>query len=155
MSMSFNYWFVVAPIGALVAVWLGYRLQNHRYAKFIQQSFAVVAAVVILILFFVESYAGAVQFCLDRNESAMADFVAIFALVATAVAYGALCAYLGEFGEYLNYSRDERKALRKARRKNPAIEYVITSRDLRQILEFVRCADQGVDTGTKLFSLPR
>lgn len=153
---TFNFWFIVAPLGALVATWLGYRLHGNRHAKFIRRAFATATAAGILTLFFVESFDGAVQFCIDHGEPATADFVAIFALVGVAVIYGLTLAYLGEMGEYLHYAPDERKALRKARKSNPAVEYVITSQDLQRILKFVRQDASQIGTMTiKLSSLPR
>ena len=126
--MLFSFWFVFALLGAVASVQIGRRTYRRRYARFIWQTFAVIAAIIFMILLFAESYDDVVRFCLSRDDSAMADFVALFAIVTVSICYGIVVKHLAELGEYLNYYPDERRALYKARREKGKdnVRYVVT-----------------------------
>lgn len=139
---TFNFWFLVAPIGAIVAAFLGYYLHDKCYVKIMTQAFSVVMATVVFIMFFWESYDGAVQFFMSDDESAIADLLAISAFIFTAMFYYRALLRCAEYGEYLNYPPDERKPLREARRKNPDIKWVITAKQLQKALQSMPSAKE-------------
>ncbi len=140
---TFNFWFLVAPFGAIVAAFLGYYLHDKCYVKIMTQAFSVIMAAVIFVMFFWESYDGAVQFCMTNDgDPAMADFCAIGAFILTAIFYYGALLWCAEHGEYLNYPPDERKPLREARRKNPDIKWVITAKQLQRALQSMPSAKE-------------
>lgn len=132
---SFNFWFVFAPLGAVVAVYFGYLVHGKCYADFLRKYLAVPMGTIFGLLLVLESHRGGTQLMLntiakDDFEVAVGFMIAGFAVVAWR--YGKLIQKLVLWGEELNYPASVRKARRE--RQDYTITKVVSTQAIKQAL---------------------
>lgn len=142
MFRSFNFWYVFAPLGAIVAAYVGYN-RSHRNGKhrvkldlhtaWLDIAVSAVASTILCALFFIESHRGLVElFVGDGTDGLGALFGAVCAIIAPPIVsalYGwglwKLAQYCAKIGVCSFYCRATPR-----RDRYGEIKYIIDATDL-------------------------
>lgn len=136
--MNFNFWFIFAPLGAVVAVYIGYLVQGKCYASFLRKYLAVPMGIIFGLLLGLESHRGGTQLMLNtiaKDDFEAAVFFMIVGFAFVAWRYGKLIQKLVLWGEELNYPAAVRKVRRE--KQDYTITRVIPARAIGQALRQV------------------
>jgi len=100
-AMSFNFWFVFAPIGALIAALVSYEC-SHSYGEYcdtqarkyawIAKVVPIVAGVILCILIYEESWLGLCQLFVGGANDALSDLVGLMLCLLTPILMSAVYA---------------------------------------------------------------
>ncbi len=99
MFTHFNFWYVIAPLGAIVTALVGYN-RSHRYGKhyvrlewhnvWLNKTLAVFFAILVCVLIFIESHLGMVELFMVRASDDLSFFFGAVAVACAPIMVSAL-----------------------------------------------------------------